>query len=144
MAGEIVGMKELSVKLNKLGAAVGSKVLKQAVVQAITPVKKKMRAAIPVGKRGHSTFKGRFVAPGFARRNIMHKATLDKRTGVASVAVGVDEEAYYSIQFVDRGTKNVSARPWFRETFFKSRAVMEARLAAVLKKKIEKVAAKGR
>jgi len=139
---EIEGMKALSVKLNKLGASMAGKTLKQATVQAITPVKRKMRASIPVGKRGHSTFKGRFVAPGFSRRNIKHKAWLDRSTGSAVVAIGVDEEAYYAVQFVDRGTKNMSARPWFRENFFQSKGIMVARLGDVLRKKIKKIAAK--
>lgn len=142
MAGEITGLKELSSKLEKMGAVLGGKVLRQATVLATSPVIKQMKAAMPVGSVEHKTFKGRLVAPGFARRSIKRVGKLKK--GVATVTIGVKSEAFYAVSFIDRGTKTMRARPWFKNIFIRNRAVMERRMVTILKKKIEQVAAKKR
>lgn len=126
------GYKELSRKLSQLGQKVGGKVLRGAMFRSTTPVIKIMRAAAPVGRNAHRTYKGRLVAPGFLRRS-MKRVSRVHRSGV-SVRIGVRREAFYGIQFLDqrpgrtpyriskRGKKGIrpyslSARPWFSSVF---------------------------
>jgi len=109
---------------------------------ATSPAVKEMKAAIPVGSVEHKTFKGRLVAPGFAKRSIVRKGSLKK--GVATITIGVKSEAFYAVSFVDQGTKNVKAKPWFKKTFIRNRTVIERRMVSELKKKIKQIAAKRR
>jgi len=140
MAGQIEGMKGLSAKLALLGTKLGGKTLKQAALLATSPTLKSMKAAIPVGTRGHETYKGRLVAPGFSKRSIRRQSRL--RKGKATVTIGVDAEAFYAVLFTEFGTKNMTARPWFKQRFIGDFSAMERAMASSLKKKIDQVAAK--
>lgn len=130
-------MKELSRKLAKLGQELGTKTLRQAAMGATTPVFKEMKAAIPVGKVAHRTHKGRLVAPGFAKRNIKRRSSAKK--GKASVVIGVASEAFYAVQFVDRGTKKMTARNWFKKRFILGTPGIEKNFVRLLRAKIAKV-----
>ena len=142
MAGELVGLEELSKQLAKLGAAVGSKTLRQALMSATLPAYKAAKMAAPVGENSHRTYKGNLVGPGFLSRSVARKSYFNKRTGVASVMIGVKPEAFYGVQFVELGTKYQPAQPWLGPAFKKSRNAMEARFKHMLKRKIEKIANK--
>ena len=133
MTGEVKGMAELSRKLAKLGKELGEKTLRQAAMGATTSVFKEMKAAIPVGKVAHRTHKGRLVAPGFAKRNIKRRSRVKK--GRATVTIGVADEAFYAVQFVDRGTKKMTARNWFKKRFILATPDMERKFAALLRAK---------
>ena len=113
----IEGLQELENKLTELGVSVGQKTLRAATSAAILPTKRKMKAAVPVGKIEHKTFKGRYVAPGFLQRSVKHLSRFDKKTGTASVRIGVKKEAYYGVSFVDKGTVKMAAQPWFKSIF---------------------------
>lgn len=136
MAGEVTGMKELSLKLAKLGQQLGTKTLRSAAVAATTPVMKEMKAAIPVGKVAHRTHKGRLVAPGFAKRSIKRRSSAKK--GKVNVVIGVASEAFYAVQFVDRGTKKMSARNWFKKRFILATPGIEKNFTRLLRAKIKK------
>lgn len=136
MAGEVTGMAELSLKLSKLGKALGSKTLRQAAMAATTPVFKEIKAAAPVGKKAHRTHKGRLVAPGFLKRSVKRKSRV--KHGRATVTIGVAGEAFYGVQFLDRGTKKISARNWFKKRFILNKPKMERSFKALLKEKIRK------
>ena len=136
----VEGLKDLSEKLEKLGQQTGGKALRNAVVAATTPTMREMRMAAPVGKKEHKTYKGRTVSPGFLKRNIKRKSWIDKRWGSVKVILGVSQEAFYGVQFLERGTKYISARPWFVRTFEANSQRMVATMRAKLKTQIEKIA----
>lgn len=97
----IDGLKELNIKLGKLGNALAVKSLRKALRKAGTPTLAQMRAAAPVGKTAHRTYKKRLVTPGFLKRSIRMIVAVNKRNGAASVVFGVRREAFYGIQFLD-------------------------------------------
>ncbi|MES0444982.1 MAG: HK97-gp10 family putative phage morphogenesis protein [Desulfobacterales bacterium] len=136
MAGEVEGMAELSRKLAKLGAEMGVKTLRSAAKATTTPILKEMTAAIPVGKKEHRTHKGRLVGPGFAQRSIKRISRVKK--GVVTVIIGVKSEAFYAVQFVDPGTKKMTARRWFKIRFIKAVPAMERRFTSLLRIKVLK------
>ncbi len=97
------GFKELSKKLSSMGSAVGGKILRQSVGAAVTPVLKEARLNAPQGDRSHKTHKGRLVAPGFLSRSIKKKTFKSRDGRYASAVIGVKKEAFYGVQFVERG-----------------------------------------
>lgn len=140
MASELIGLKELQAKLKKLDGAVAEKALRQAVLNASTPAFKAAKAAAPVGSKAHRTYKGNLVAPGFLKRSIRRITTIKRGRYLtwASAIIGVKSEAFYGVQFLEKGTIKMSKRPWFVESFKSSRSQMEQKLKAELKSKIEK------
>ena len=147
-SNEIEGMRELSLKLDELGAKLGAQALRQAASQSLTPVVREIRAAAPVGTRAHKTYRGRIVAPGYLKRSIRRKSYVDKRRGSAVAMIGVEPEAFYGVNFLDRParnpTRNYTPRHWFKDRFTKNKGAIENNFARLLKQKIEKIAAKKR
>ena len=135
---EITGLRELDIKLGRLQAKLGAKTLRQAAVAAVKPTIKVMKMAAPVGSEAHRTHEGRLVAPGFLSRSVRYRSRV--RDGVATVTIGVLKAAFYGVQFVERGTRFMSARPWFESTFERMQGAVEQRFASDLRKRIEKVA----
>lgn len=135
---QLEGFNQLSRRLRALGERVGGKVLRQSVSSAVNPVVKEVRAAAPVGKRAHKTFKGRLVAPGFLSRSI-RKRTWKSRDGRrASASIGVASEAFYGLQFVELGTKRLPAKPWLEPIFDQKKQEVTNKLKADLLAKIER------
>ena len=132
----LTGLKELSDQLSQLDTALAAKALRQSVHNATLPATRAMKLAAPVGTVAHRTYRGRLVAPGFLKRSI--RAISFFKNGKASALIGVKREAFYGVQFVDRGTKSMNARPWFKSVFEQSRDAMESRLVEQLKAKIAK------
>lgn len=132
------GGKELSKKLKKLGAKLGITALGKATRKSATPTTTKIRAKAPVGKHPHKTYKGRPVFPGFLKRSIRSRTRKSRRRGAAITSIGVLAEAYYGLQFLDRGTKYIPAKRWFTRTFVSDRSGIETRLIGGLKKEVEK------
>jgi len=139
---ELEGLAELEKKLEQIGGATAEKALRQAVMNASTPAFKAIKMAAPVGKRAHRTYKGRLVAPGFLRRNIVRRSRIHRGHNKtwASVVIGVRDEAFYGVQFLERGTSKMAARPWLAKTFARYRPQMEQRLKEQLRRKIERIA----
>lgn len=109
MASDVLGVEALIKDFDKLEAATGLKVMKQAASAAVNPVVRKIKAAAPVGKDLHRTYKGRLVAPGFSKRSLAKKTRA--KGGRVTVSIGVkNPEAYYSIQFLDQGNHTVTKR----------------------------------
>jgi len=131
-------MRDLLKKLDRIESATAIKALRSAALLSTTPAIKAMKLAIPVGKDTHRTYKGRLVAPGFAKRSIKRVAKIEK--GKLVVRIGVKAEAFYAVQFVERGTRHMSARPWLQRTFESNQKNMERRFRDQLKRKIEKIA----
>jgi len=134
---QIEGLAELSRKLSKLEAGLAAKTLRQAAMNAATPVVREARLRIPVGEEAHRTYKGNLVSPGFAKRNIKKKIAI--KDGRAVVSIGVAREAFYVVQFLELGTRYIPETPWLVPSFVAQRRNVEQRMAAQLKTKIEKL-----
>lgn len=135
---DIEGLKELSDQLNRLGADLGAKTLRQATMGATLPAFNAIKAAAPVGSQAHRTYKGNLVAPGFLKRSIKRKSYISRKKGSAVVLIGARREAFYGINFLDSGTKYIAASYWFRNAFISRRSQMESRLKQLLVKKINR------
>lgn len=152
MSSELAGIKELNLKLSRLERKVGVRVLTSALQKATTPVRRQMRHAIPKGTEPHRTYRGVLVSPGFAKRSIKRvtgKKYLSK--GRLSIAMGVRAQAFYAINFIDRGPHKVYQRkykrikpytirqqPWFAYIFIAQEKNMLGDFARELRLAIEK------
>jgi HK97 gp10 family phage protein len=134
------GVAELMRQLEALGKLEDGKALRSAVRAGMKPAQERAKALIPQGVDAHRTYKGRLVAPGFAKRSIRSVTKLSKDKQKASAALGVRSEAFYAVQFVELGTSKMSAQPWLRPAFDSTLGAQQAALAASLKKSIEKAA----
>lgn len=126
MAGaRLEGFEDLAAKLKGLSdpKQIG-KVLRTGVRQGMAEPKKKAQALIPVGIDAHKTYKGRLVAPGFAKRSIRVITKIARGGQMAYALLGVRAEAYYAVQYVELGTSKMAAHPWLRPAFLASRNPM--------------------
>lgn len=139
---EIEGLKELSRALKELDPRKQQRAIRNAASAAMLPVMKEARNRVPQGDRAHKTYKGRWVAPGFASRNIKRssKTSRDKMRFTASV--GVSREAFYATQFVELGTTYISAIPWLRPAYESNRKNVENLFKKKLREQIIKQAQK--
>lgn len=136
------GFKELDQKLRELAdPKEQGKVLRAAAAAAGRKVAKQAKANIPVGTRAHTTYKGRLVSPGFARRSIRVKTRLSRSKQSVSVKIGVKREAFYAAQFIELGTAKIAARPWLRPALESNKEVAIQMFAKRLRERIHKVAA---
>lgn len=158
MTETVAGLKELHAKLMKLGPAAGGKALRSAATFSTTPVIRKARSRIPAGTKVHKTYRGRYVSPGFARRNVAKGNTLSRDKTTAWASVGVRAEAFYAVQFVElgyraqkvggkrkhkRGTskgRRIAPQRWLQPSFESSQQIMLERLKTKLRKSIDKAA----
>lgn len=141
MAAELLGVRELSRKLDSLARNVRGPVLRKAATAATKPVLDAARGLIPVNKveELHRTYKGRLVAPGFAKRSIAAKVTLSQDGRAVFASMGVKREAFYAVSFVELGTSKMAAQPWLRPAFEKTQSQALRRFAEVLKAQIDRV-----
>lgn len=134
MASNVIGMAELSLKLNKISAAVAKKHLRSAAMYATAPTVKAMKAAAPRGTKAHRTWKGRLVAPGFLSRSV--KRVVKFKDGRMSLKIGVRGEAFYGVTFLDEGTKETSGKHWFKSRFEQDEAAIISRFSNKLRERI--------
>jgi len=134
---KIEGLNELGKKLEKLGKDLGIKTLRQAASGAMTKTHREIKAAAPVGKKAHRTYKGRLVAPGFLKRGLKKRTRTYKGQGKVVVTIGANAEAFYGVQFLDRGTKHIKARRWFADRFYRNRPQIESEFIKQLKKRVK-------
>ena len=141
MSDEIKGLRELERKLRALGPGLGGKTLRSATLQATLPAMKEARARIPTNDRDYlkKTYKGRPVAPGFAKRSIARRSRLSRDKTRATADIGVKPEAFYAVHFVERGTRFQQAQPWLEPAFRSSQSKMVDRLSDRLRAKIDKI-----
>lgn len=125
MASSMDGFAALAAKLKGLRdpKEVG-RTLKTGVSRAMNDVAKVARQYIPEGIDAHKTYKGRLVAPGFAKRSIRVISKVDSNGQRAYALLGVRAEAYYAVQFVELGTSKMYARLWLRPAFNASKDPM--------------------
>jgi hypothetical protein len=147
----VQGLKELEIKLSKLEQKLAAKTLKSAMTYAVSPVKRQMKMAAPVGKEPHRSYKkiaggkGRLLPPGFLKKSIKHITRVDKRRGTISAFIGVKSEAFYGVQFLDVRdykvqTKPLPHTPWFKTVFEANAQTMVDRFRYKLREKVEAAA----
>lgn len=139
---KIEGVRELSRKLDNLSKKVRGSTLRKAANAAVKPVLEEARNRIPVNKieELHKTYKGRLVAPGFAKRSVAAKVSLSRDGRAVFARMGVRREAFYAVNFVELGTSKMPAQPWLRPAFEAKHREATQRFAEVLRTQIEKVA----
>ena len=138
MTSSVKGLAELDRKLNKLSAEMAAKSLRQSTGIAAQAIVDEARVRIPEGSQGHVTYKGRWVEGGFAKQSIAKRTRLED--GVAIAQVGVRQEAFYAVQFVELGTTKMSPRPWLVPALEAAQDKSIDRLKTALERKIKKLA----
>lgn len=142
MASGLEGTAQLAKQLESLGKALSVPIMRAAVRAGVAPVVAKAQQLIPVGTKPHKTYKGRIVQGGFAKSSI---AIVTKSTNggtTVSAAVGVRKEAFYALQFVERGTRKMRAQAWLNPAFLSTQVQQQTALADKLRAAIEAVANK--
>lgn len=139
MTNLLEGVAELEKKLENLKLKQQTAVLRAAVRAAMTPARDRAVELIPVGVDAHRTFKGRLVAPGFAKRSIRMVTKVEQGGAVVSAALGVRREAFYAVNFVELGTAKMPAHPWLRPALKTTQDQALAIFADKLKERIDKV-----
>lgn len=139
MAG-LEGARELDAKLQELGKSVRGRALRKAVTEAMKPARQAALARVPQGSAMHRTYKGRLVAPGFTSRNVLIASSLDRTKERATARLGVAPEAFYALQFIERGTFKDKPQPWLAPSFESSRGAVETDLTDTLRAQILKAA----
>ncbi len=134
----LTGVAQLNAQLAALGEATRKRALRAAVRAAGNVVVRAARTKAPVGTEPHKTYKGRLVAPGFAKRSVRQVVRLNREGDTASAAIGVRAEAFYATQFVEVGmpSRGIPAQPWLRPALAESQEAAEAALAASLRKSL--------
>lgn len=119
MATAVLGTKELLRKFNELQNEAKLKVLRAAARKAGNIVAKEAKSRIPVGSIPHRTYRKVLVSPGFAKRSIVVRTYINKRTGRVGAVVGVRAQAFYAVQFVEleRGKSSARGKPWLVPAF---------------------------
>ena len=123
MASELIGVRELSVKLDKLSSKMRGSTLRKAANKAVKPVLAKARsnlASVIKHKpplKLHKTYKGRLVAPGFAERNIAAQVSISRDRRAVFARIGVKREAFHAINFLELNTSRRTGTPWLRPAF---------------------------
>ena len=136
----VTGAAQLSRQLAALEQQVAGKALRGAALSATLPTLRHAQATIPVGRVPHTTYKGRLVAPGFARRSLRRATRLTHRGTRVSVRIGVRREAFYAVQFLELGTSKMPKQPWLVPAYNATYRTVTARLSGELKKRIQRAA----
>jgi hypothetical protein len=139
---ELAGVKQLTQELYKLGAAVAAKELRGTARQSMRLVEKRWKAAMPKHPLPHYTYRGRLVGGGFASRNVRIITKINKQTGSVEAVLGVRKEAFYIVQFVERGWSGKAANPTLVPAFAASQSAALQEIADQLRKRLTKAARK--
>lgn len=134
----ISGIAELAAKLADIGKLEEGKGLRSAVRAGVKPIFIQAKANIPKSPDAVKTHKGRLVGPGFASRNIRTITQLKLDQGIARGSVGVRAEAFYAVNFVERGTKKQKAQHWLTDASDQTKEQQLDAVAASLQKSITK------
>jgi HK97 gp10 family phage protein len=123
-----IGMDELKANMDKFADSMSGTKLRAAKRAGAEVLKSAIESATPIGKEFYEykvngrTYRIRSKhSPGQARSSVIiyerkSKASLSVSGEEQSLLVGYSKDAYY-MYFVEYGTKNMSARPFFRSAF---------------------------
>lgn len=141
MASELQGVRELSRQLAALGRLDEGRALRAAANAGIKPAVTAARFTAPVRMTGglRKTYKGRLVAPGFLQRSVTSRVWLSRTRKKANAYLGVQQEAFYGLQFLELGTSRISKRPWLGPAFSATRNAQLAAVSESLRKSIDKL-----
>lgn len=130
--GFVSGTAQLIKQLKAMGNKTQVKAMRNGLAAAARVVAKQAAQNIPVGVEAHKTYRGVLVAPGFAKRSIVVRSFVNRRTGLISAVVGVRAQAFYAVQFVEleRGKSTEKGKPWLTPAF---ESTQRAQMAAVEK-----------
>lgn len=142
MATGLEGTAQLAKQLEDLGKALSVPIMRAAVRAGVKPVVAKAAQLIPVGTVAHKTYKGRIVQGGFAKSSIAIVTKSSNGGTTVSAAVGVRKEAFYALQFVERGTKKMRPQAWLNPAFLSTQVEQQTALADKLRERIEAIASK--
>ena len=157
MSSSTRGFKEISAQLSAMGRAAGGVALRSAALSAVLPALRAAQSAAPVGNPPYGpyaskpkpfdpypkkTYKGRSVTPGFTKRSVIRRSSTNLDKTKARVSIGVRNEAFYAVQFLELGTSKISKRPWLEPSFRASVPAVEARFKERLVQLIDKAAKK--
>jgi HK97 gp10 family phage protein len=134
----IAGLRDLQIKLKNMPDKVQNKILRNAATFAVNPLVQEAKRSVPVSDRNYlaRTYRGTLIAPGFGKRSIAKKVKLYQDGKFAKAMVGVKPEAYYLLQFVERGTSKQPKQPWLEPAYRKTRRKVLTRFQEQMKKKI--------
>lgn len=138
MASALQGVAALEAQLKRLGQATAVPIMRRVIRKAIRPAYVKAAETIPVGTEAHRTYKGRLVAPGFAKRSLRVVTRASEDGKRVSAAMGVRKEAFYVVVFDELGTSKMAARPWLRPALQTTQDAQETILAEALRAEIDK------
>lgn len=154
---KLIGVEELSRKLDKLSDKSRGSILRKIGNATSKIVAEAAAAKIPewtpppgddgvhrVGHRKKKPGSGYYVGPGFAKRHILHRATLSRDKRAVFADVGVFKDAFYAINFVEFQTSKHTAHPWLEPAFRETSEQQIETAARILKREIDKVAREGK
>jgi len=151
----ISGYRELSRQLKAMGAAPGGNALRSAASFAMKPAIAAAKSLAPEANPPYGpystrttpldpypkkTYKGRLVAPGFAKRSVAIRAFLARTRDFVKVSLGVRREAFYAVQFIELGTSKIPKRPWLEPAFRGAISAVDAQFQSRLKALIDRAA----
>lgn len=140
----LAGAKDLYDKLTILYHLDSGNITRNAVRAGIGAAYKAAKTRIKKGDQAFRTYTGRLVGPGFASRNIRVISVLSKDKTSATAILGVRKEAYYAVQFLERGTSKMAAQPWLRPSFYGTAAEQQRGIVQYMQKRIDKIAKTGK
>lgn len=132
------GTAALVAKLQALGKLEDGKALRAAAKAGVKPIFIQAKQNIPKSQESVKTYKGRIVGPGFASRNIRTITQLKPALGIARASVGVRDEAFYAVNFVQKGTKKQQAQPWLTDASEQTLDKQQEAVVDSLQKSIDK------
>lgn len=139
------GVDALNRKLKEFGPKLQQRYIRAALRAGMKPVLDQAKANIPVwvppehSSGLHRTYKGRLVSAGFAKRSL-RIITTQIKDGAASALLGVRREAYYVLQYIERGTSKYPAHPWLAPSFKARKDQALKAFADKLREGVEKLA----
>ncbi len=142
MPKQLHGFDELERKFRALPGKVQKKALRNAATLAVNPLLQAAKAAAPVSTRGYlvKSYKGKLLAPGYASRSVRKKVKLYQGGRFAKAMIGVLPEAYYALQFVERGTSYQERKPWLEPAYRRTQGEVLSRFQQFMRKRVEESA----
>lgn len=125
---KVSGLAALQAKLSEMGKLDDGKAARSAAKSGVKPIVDQAKALIPKSPLTAKSYKGKTIEPGFAAHNIRTISQLKKSKSLVRASVGVRDEAFYAVNFVERGTKYQKAQHWLSQA---SEQTIEKQLTAV-------------
>jgi hypothetical protein len=133
------GFADLSKALRELDPRKQANAIRNAIRASLKETRNTAERLVPVGDRSHKTYKGRLVAPGFAKRNINIQTRISRDKTRINGTVGTKKEAFYVRQFLEKNTsktRQLVPQPWLRPAYEVHRVQMKNEFKRQLREKI--------